>query len=1343
MKTKGIVIGLACLFLAAFGSGKAQSYGVTDDLWDIHRGTVITFTTGVLGSTTDPGMFGGSDGGTITTHFSDSKPDGYVHVMEWRTTNTVQVNRVKLYAVGDGAVYNNQREFARFTLKIKSPGSSTFDTTVLNFIPTHPYTLIGDKFLLDQTFATISAQEFHAEFQQINLGTQNGPRVIELDAFGPPPSDPARIVQPPAAKSVFIGESASFSASVSGTDPITIQWQHENTNVVNSARISGATGTQLTIQNVTPDDAGSYTVKATNAFGNAASSATLTVLTDSAPPNVTLAFTNPPSVFDRSVALSGSVADNNRVSGVVLFRNDELLGGLALTTGIYITNAPLVVGENRLKVVAADPAGNTNFAEAVFTVQADTNAPVITLAAPVLSGPYEQSVALHGSVSDNHNVSSFRWERNGQAMGSLPFASNAFSVTVSLVVGENRLKLIATDPTGNSGSVETIITVQPDTTAPVVAISQPIAGSVSSKFATLQGTVSDNYSLASARWEKNGVNQGNIAIVGGAFNVSIQLDPGSNVIKVIGKDTAGNEGSAQVIVSWDALTPSANDLWDLTAGTVVTGTSGFLGETTVGMLGGSGYSSEPGSTIFTSRTNGFVHTVDWKTLTPVTVNSIRLFATGDSGGDFRSFASFTLKAKSSGSTNFDLTILTFAPSQPIPFLDVETFLILATNITAFTAQEFRAEFVQLNAGPRIVELDGFGPQSSAPPSIATQPADRSGYIGGNAQFTVGASGARPLMYQWKHNGTNLLASTHYSGVSALALTVANLTTNDVGNYSVFISNQYGQTNSVDAALTVDVDTNAPVITIVSPAAGTNNEQSFTLSGSITDNDQVTSASWYRNGILAGPLNLLAGQFIVPGQLFNAGDNQLKIVAADRSGNRSTNEVTVSWSPARALQLIAPAPQQEGGLITVPVSLVSTGGVSGATFAVGFDTNYLADPHFEWADSGDLGLMSVNIESNKVFRASFAVAGSSVSAGARTIANMTFRTRSVQTNRNVNFTVTLVGMYSETGDPFTTGNYIQGTSALITKRKITGDNNANDRLDVGDATVILRLVTGVDLPRAWDAAANDLNNTKTVDSGDVIKVLRAVVGLDPQPSLPTNAQSFARSLNLAAAPLASAGGPIVLVADKTTAIAGEKVTVEVRLTNQVKSLTGISFRMEYPADALKLENATSQQLGAAVPTGASAFWNVAPDGNNYVTQNGAVSMAASAATVWPSSNGVIARLTFTVQPGATNRYGWAMAVKNVEVSRADFLIDSLAGASWTFVARAPVAAQFAGGITFNGQTPRLSLQGDIGATYLIEGSSDLQAWDVVGLYYNSTGTLVVEDSLAGGATARFYRATLQQ
>ncbi|HUR47764.1 MAG TPA: hypothetical protein VMZ27_17905 [Candidatus Saccharimonadales bacterium] len=122
----------------------------------------------------------------------------------------------------------------------------------------------------------------------------------------------------------------------------------------------------------------------------------------------------------------------------------------------------------------------------------------------------------------------------------------------------------------------------------------------------------------------------------------------------------------------------------------------------------SGTRGTAGNVLFEDgHTNGFVHYVEWSTPVPVTLRSYRLFAGGDG---MREFASFTLKAKSIGSSIFDLTIDKFTPVHPYVFPEGSP-LLHSADVNSVTAQQFRAEFVNRaggSDGPRIIELDGFG-----------------------------------------------------------------------------------------------------------------------------------------------------------------------------------------------------------------------------------------------------------------------------------------------------------------------------------------------------------------------------------------------------------------------------------------------------------------------------------------------------------------------------------------------------------------------------------------------------------------------------------------------------------
>ena len=81
----------------------------------------------------------------------------------------------------------------------------------------------------------------------------------------------------PASQVVLAGGTASFTASATGTEPISYQWSKDSTP------IPGATSSTLTLTNVQPTDEGSYTVVASNAVSTATSSAAVLTVTTALP----------------------------------------------------------------------------------------------------------------------------------------------------------------------------------------------------------------------------------------------------------------------------------------------------------------------------------------------------------------------------------------------------------------------------------------------------------------------------------------------------------------------------------------------------------------------------------------------------------------------------------------------------------------------------------------------------------------------------------------------------------------------------------------------------------------------------------------------------------------------------------------------------------------------------------------------------------------------------------------------------------------------------------------------------------------------------------------------------
>src|SRR5207253_5914745 len=74
--------------------------------------------------------------------------------------------------------------------------------------------------------------------------------------------------------------------------------------------------------------------------------------------------------------------------------------------------------------------------------------------------------------------------------------------------------------------------------------------------------------------------------------------------------------------------------------------------------------------------------------------------------------------------------------------------------------------------------------------------------GSNAVFSASVTGSTPLAYQWRKNGTSLANGAGVSGATANSLTLASVTTNSSGNYTLAVTNLFGVRTSGIATLSV-------------------------------------------------------------------------------------------------------------------------------------------------------------------------------------------------------------------------------------------------------------------------------------------------------------------------------------------------------------------------------------------------------------------------------------------------------------------------------------------------------------------------------------------------------------
>ncbi len=127
------------------------------------------------------------------------------------------------------------------------------------------------------------------------------------------------------------------------------------------------------------------------------------------------------------------------------------------------------------------------------------------------------------------------------------------------------------------------------------------------------------------------------------------------------------------------------------------------------------------------------------------------------------------------------------------------------------------------------------------PQIVTQPTNQSGCAGSSVTFAVTASGATPLTYQWRKNGSDVAGATNAS------LTIATVSASDTGSYDCSISGPCGNVISDSASLTVWV---APTI-LGHPSSVTDCEgESLTLVVTATG-DLTLDYQWRKGGVAIG------------------------------------------------------------------------------------------------------------------------------------------------------------------------------------------------------------------------------------------------------------------------------------------------------------------------------------------------------------------------------------------------------------------------------------------------------------------------------------------------------------
>jgi hypothetical protein len=609
--------------------------------------------------------------------------------------------------------------------------------------------------------------------------------VAPLIVTGPPV-----ITAQPAGQTLVVGMNATFNVSASGTQPLNYQWRRNGTDLVDGLNIFGSTTAVLNITNVQLGDSANFQVVITNIAGSITSA--VAVLTVNPAPTPPLIITPPANqtltagsnaTFTVTAAGTAPLAYQWRKNGGNMSNGGNVSG--AASSALTLTGVQSVDAANYQVVV-------TNIAGAITSVVASLT---VNVPPSISAPPASQTVAVGSNTAFTVTVTgtgpfSYQWRFNGTNL--------ADGGSINGSAGSN-LSITGAQPT-NAGAYSVVVgNVSGSVTSAVAVLTVTVPGSCSPPVTGLVG------------WWPGDGNAGDIA---GADNGSLQGGATSAAAGLVAQAFSFDGTNSYVQIPDAPVLHPTNltiEAWVRFASLDSPASGGSAaGDQYIVFKQNTRNGDFEGFDLSKTRVAGgdvFRFLVSSATAQLAEIHSSTLLSTGVwyhvAGVRGSNFTQIYVNGQLERQTNVAFpqdygNLPVFFGSSGQSFWDHK----LKGNLDevslynrALSSNEI-ASIYAAGAGGKCKGL--------IPPTISSQPTNRTLVVGGSVTFSVKAGGSAPLNYQWTKDGSKLLNSANISGATGSALTLVNLLVTDAGNYQVVITNNAGAVTSIVATLSTGV-----------------------------------------------------------------------------------------------------------------------------------------------------------------------------------------------------------------------------------------------------------------------------------------------------------------------------------------------------------------------------------------------------------------------------------------------------------------------------------------------------------------------------------------------------------